>query len=129
MVASDEVAIHCELESFPIAQIEWLFNNALIGPNNELSATAGRTTMAGTNVQTSTLALSRTDPDSAGTYTCNATNERGSVTADTTLIVHGNFSIICNLSEIKHVTCEVMYVHALYWTHYNNVYYNTVSAI
>ena len=89
VVATIGATLICRVDSFPEPDINWIFNNTVIGPVNDFSASIKVTRETGNNIHISTVNLTRTDPDSAGTYCCNATNERGSDMVCTDLSVHG----------------------------------------
>ena len=104
VVATNGATLICRVDSFPEPDIDWIFNNSVIGPVNDLSASIKITRETGNNIHISTVNFTRTDPDSAGTYCCNATNERGSDMACTDLIFYGRLLILFTLVDSKQIT-------------------------
>ena len=61
---------NCSLEGVPQPSVNWLFNGASLSSGDKYAIMSTATF--------SSLTISNVSPDDEGSYTCNATNDRGS---------------------------------------------------
>ena len=101
---NSNVTFTCTVTSLTQPTITWsAFSPITDIPGSITDIPGSTTTSQGNNTYTSTLTLNGVIVDNVGQYSCNATNDGGSVTATAGLVVTGKDLILIYISHILYI--------------------------
>lgn len=84
MLPGESARLHCKLKGSPVIQVTWFKNNKELSESNTVR-------MSFVNNSEATLDITDVKVDDSGTYSCEATNDVGSDSCSTEVVVKGLF--------------------------------------